>query len=239
MQVKANFHFHTKDDRNDKNNKIKGDIDYDLFDGILAAEKCEIKVLAVTCHNFVVTEKKYYEYAEKLGILLIPGIEKTIEKKHIVLLNVDKKAEEINTFKELEEYKKSNPNLLVLAPHPFFSLGYSLGKKLVQNIKLFDAIEYSWFHFKRFNLNKKAKKIAKKYNLPIIATSDTHNLNLLPKSYCILNLENLSWKSVKKAILDKNFENISPPQPFFSWDTWNWLPIIKKLQKIFNKKSGK
>jgi len=234
QKVKANLHFHTKDDRK-INGDLQGGVDYDPLKGLEKAKECEIKVLAVTCHNFVTTDEKYYNYAKKLGILLISGIEKEIEKKHVVILNVGKEAEKINTFEELAKYKKANPNILILAPHPFFKFGHSLGKKLLKYLYLFDAIEYSWFYFKKFNLNKKAEKIAKEHNLPLIATSDTHNLNLLDKSYCLLNLKNLSWENAKEAILNKDFENISSPQPFFSWDTWNWLPMIKKLQKTLTK----
>jgi len=231
--MKVNLHFHTKEDKED--NGKKSIVSYDLFEGLDKAKECGFKILAVTCHNFVVTEKKYYDYAQKIGILLIPGIEKTIEKKHVLIINAEKSAENIKTFKDLQNYKKNYSECLIIAPHPFFIIGKSLGKKLIENINLFDAVEYSWFHFKKLNLNKKAEKIAQKFNLPLIATSDTHSLNNLPKSYCTLKINDISWKGVKDAILSKNFKNFSPPQPFFSFETWNWLPTIKKIQKIISK----
>jgi predicted metal-dependent phosphoesterase TrpH len=240
MKVKANLHLHTKDDKDIKRGYVKNIIaNYSLFEALDKAKENDIKVLAVTCHDFVVDDKKYYDYAKNLGIFLIPGIEKTIENCHILILNTRKEAEKLKTFKDLIEYKAKHPEIFFIAPHPFF-FHQSLGNKLYKYINIFDAIEWSWFYFKFFNLNKKAKKIAEKFNLPLIATSDTHNLNLLDKNYIILDIEEntkieeLSFYKIKELLIKRKYENYTQPAKLISWDTWNWIPFIKKIQKFLH-----
>lgn len=63
-------------------------------------------------------------------------------------------------------------------------------KQLEENIGLFDAIEYSWFHSKRINkANEKAIQIGEKYNLPLIGTSDNHLLRFFDKTYSHIEAE--------------------------------------------------
>lgn len=233
MQIKANLHLHTRDDVEDKPHK-NIIAKYTLFEAIQKAKEKNINILAATCHNFVYTEEEYYDYAKKLGILLIPGIEKTIEKKHVLIINLpkNKEIEKIKTFEELKKYKERNPKIFIIAPHPFYRTSYSLGTKLLKNIEVFDAIEHSWFYFKFFNPNKKAQKISQKFNLPLIATSDTHNLNMLDKSYIIADIKELSFEALKEALIKGHYRNFSSPPKFFSWDTWNWLKPVEKIQKL-------
>jgi len=181
MQLKANLHTHTADDPIDK-------LSYSTYETIDKAKKQGFNILAFTFHGKFFYEKKYIDYAQQKGILLIPGIEQWIEKKHVVILNCDKKIEKVRTFEDLKKYKNLRPQTFVLAPHPFVWSSKSLGKKLIQNIRLFDAIELSIFSNKIFNFNKKAEKIAEKYNKPIIATSDTHFLKALKRSYCLIEI---------------------------------------------------
>jgi len=209
MELKINFHSHTGDDPKDK-------IKYSAFELIDEAKKLNFDVLAITCHYKFTHKKEYARYAEKKNILLIPGIEAKIEKKHVIILNCDKKAEEIKTFNELKEYKKQNPRIFIIAPHPFVPNipRVSLAKKLVRHIDLFDAIELTVFSNKFFNFNKKARLIAEKYDKPLVATSDTHYLRDLNRGYIVIDAREKTVEAILQALKQKNHKNkITPMSP--------------------------
>jgi len=229
VKLKANLHFHSSDDPQDC-------IEYTFFEGIDEAARGNFEVLALTCHDFFVDKNEYREYAAKKNILFIPGIEKTIQKKHVVILNASKEAENIKNFEDLAVYKKNNPHCFIMAPHPYFHGGSSLKKSLENNINLFDAIEFSWFYSKMFNCNKRAESIAKKYNLPLIATSDTHILPFINLSYSLIEAEEKNIAAIFEAIRKKRFININPPKKI--WREMIW-PVLKfegrKKIKLFRK----
>jgi len=167
--MKIDLHIHTKEDSVDE------DLDYSMKDVIDKAKEKGIEVIAFTFHDRYFSNKKISDYAKKKEILIIPGVEKTIEGKHVLIYNCKTDVSKINTFKDLKELRKQK-NVLIGAPHPFFKDGTCLGRKIVKYLYLFDFVEYCWFHTKLINFNKKAVKISKKYNIPLLATTDLHHL---------------------------------------------------------------
>ncbi len=200
MILKANFHFHTAEDEI----KIAS---YSIYQGINYAKERGFDVLAYTPHKKFLFKDEYAEYAKNKGILLIPGVELAFGKKHVVVLNCGKEAENIKTFKELADYKHKNPQILILAPHPFVASMKSLFSDLLKNIELFDAIEMTVFSNKMLNFNKKAEKMAEKYNKPFIATSDTHFLKDIERGYSLIDAENKTIESIFEAVKKGNFKN--------------------------------
>lgn len=179
--LKADFHIHVQGDPcHDHKYTAQQLIDY--------ASKLNFQVLAITNHNQVFYNQDLANYAKSKNILLIPGIEKSIQGKEVLIYNItQKQANQIKTFQDLKKFKQQNKNSLIIAPHPFYFLRGCLGKKLEQHINLFDAIEYCHFHHKLINRNKKAVKIAKKHNKPLIGTSDVHHLFQFNKTYTLIN----------------------------------------------------
>jgi predicted metal-dependent phosphoesterase TrpH len=202
MILKSNLHFHTKNDVLDR--KIAP---YDIYEGIDYAKEKGFDVLAFTPHRKFLFRNEYVEYAARKGILLIPGAEIEIKGKHIVVLNCDKKIEEIKNFIDLKNYKIKRPRIFIIAPHPFVFSPKSLFSNLIKNINLFDAIEMSVFSNKLFNFNKKAKEVAEKYNLPFIAASDTHFLKDLERGYALIDAKDKTVESVFAAMREKRFQN--------------------------------
>lgn len=215
MKFKTNLHLHTNDDPQDV-------ILYSFYDIVHEAKKLDFQVLALTCHNRFIEDQEYKSFAEQNGILLILGVEKTIEGKHVVVLNPDTQIELINTFADLGRYKSDHPEIFIIASHPYFPDPSSLLGKLKQHIELFDAIELSWFYSKWIDFNKPAEKIAKRYNLPYLATSDTHHIELLNSSYAQIEVKEKTSEAIFDAIRKKRFENISSPQLFLKEMVWRW-----------------
>lgn len=197
--LKANLHMHTKDDPKDH-------LEYSTYNIVDHAYELGFNVLSLTCHQTFVYKKEYTEYAKRKGILLIPGIELLVEKKHIVVLNCDKESEKVKTFEDLKKYKIQRPQIFILAPHPFVFSKKSLGDKLIKNIDIFDAVEESIYSNDIFNFNKKAIDVARKYNKPIIATSDTHQLKDLKRGYVLINTKNKIIPDILLALKKRDFE---------------------------------
>ncbi|MBP7898470.1 hypothetical protein KAZ92_00780, partial [Candidatus Gracilibacteria bacterium] len=202
--LKVQFHVHTSEDPVDHPKHTPEQ----MLD--FAAEK-KYDVVAMTHHDSFFFNDEIKAYAEKLGILLVPGIEKTVARRHVLIINATKDAENIHTFYDLCKYRKSHPDCLVIAAHPYYPRGFCLQEKLLENINLFDAIEDSWFHTEKLNMfNKRAEKIAKLHKKAFIGTSDNHILQYFDQNYSLVHAEK-NWKSIREAILANKIE--SKPTP--------------------------
>lgn len=187
------------------------------------AVKLKFDVLAITEHtgystlrgmvylkNPLSTYYKFKDYARKKGILLIPGVEIYIEGRDVLLINFKGDYRRYKEIEQLEELKKEN--VMIIAPHPYFPGASSLNKKLVQHIKLFDAIELSHFYMKNLNFNKKAEQTAKKYHKPLIANSDAHFLFAFGRNYSFVYSEK-KIDSILEAIRKNKIRIMTKP-----WD---------------------
>lgn len=203
MKIKTDFHLHTSDDRVDNiQHTAKKLIDKAAASGFGA--------LAITNHDTFTFSKTLKSYAEDCGILLIPGIERSIYGKHVLILNANPGIEKIQNFAELKSAKKQD-DLFIIAPHPFYPTGTCLRNKLLQNIELFDAIEFSYFYTKWFNFNKKAIKVSRQYNLPLIGNSDCHQLDFLGLCHSYLEVESPTQEDIFHAIKNNKVEIKSHP----------------------------
>ena len=223
MILKTNLHFHTANDE-----KIAC---YDIYQGIDYAQKQGFDVLAYTSHRKFKFKQDYADYAAEKGILLIPGIEMEIKNKHIVVLNCNKEIESIKSFLELVDYKRKNPQIFVLAAHPFVWSPKSLRSKLLTNINLFDAIELTVFSNKIFNFNKKSQEVAEKYQKPLIATSDTHFLKDLKRGYSLIDSEEKTAESIFTGIRKGDFQNRLNSMDLFAMAEFQ---VKSRFYSIFN-----
>ena len=146
--LKADLHLHTCDGIKDEY------ISYDAFKLIDVAMLMGYEVLSITNHDTVTYNDYLKDYASERGILLIPGIELTLNRKHVLVYNV---PDPVNTIKDIRKIARvKDRNNLFMAPHPFFPSGYSLGKRFVTWQYLFDAVELCHFYTDFINFNKKA-----------------------------------------------------------------------------------
>ena len=77
------------------------------------------EILAITCHNMDIWTETLAEYADTLGIRLIPGMEVTAEKtRHVLVYNFRTCPEDLDTLKKIRA--RSRKDTLVIAPHAFF-----------------------------------------------------------------------------------------------------------------------
>jgi predicted metal-dependent phosphoesterase TrpH len=217
MKLKASLHIHTKEDF------VDGYVvRYNIYELIDYAAKNNFKILALTGHKKFIYRPEFGKYAEKKGIILVPGVELHINRflfltDHIIVLNCGKDVEKIKNINDLLEYRKANPEIFVLAPHPGFGFLESISiNKLIKNIDLFDGFEHSWFYSKKVNLNKKVVSLAKKFNKPLVATADAHILTYFNTDYAIIDAEYFSSSSVLDALRRGRVANVTSPKSIFS-----------------------
>lgn len=176
--IKLDLHIHTLDDPKDK-------LDYSARELIGRARRLGFDVLAITLHDAVFDTADVFEAAARAGILLIPAAEMRIEGADIILLNVSRgDVDGVYSFDDVRQLRaRRGHSVFTIAPHPFYLLGGSIGKRLVREIDCFDAIELCHFHKGFFNPNRRAIEVAKEFGKPLIATSDAHQLSAFGHHY--------------------------------------------------------
>src|SRR5919108_2182997 len=111
--LKVDLHTHTSDDPVDR-------IPHSTTDLIDRAAALGYDAIAVTLHEHQLDLGPFESYAAERGIVLIPGVERTIAGKHVLLLNFESGADRIRSFDDLARLKRQQSGLGSSA-HPFFS----------------------------------------------------------------------------------------------------------------------
>ncbi len=179
-ELKADFHVHTGEDPEDN-------ISYSATDLIDRAVEHGFDVLAITNHNVITHDRELARYAEKRGILLIPGVERTINRKHVLIINAGEEDVKAKSFRKLARLKGDSK--LIIAPHPFFPGINCLWGDLLRHIALFDAIEYSHYYTHSVNFNRKAVDLARQCGIPLVGTSDAHMPHQFGTTYTMIRSE--------------------------------------------------
>ncbi len=165
---RCDIHLHSGDDPRDQ-------LHYSTDALFARAAHRGLDVVSLTLHNTWSYTPELAARAAAQGLLLVPGIEKDIEGRHVLIYNADADVEQVETFDELRAYKR--PEMLVMAPHPFYPARTCLREKLLAHLDLFDAIEFCWFYHPRLNWNRMAQRVAVERGLPLVGTSDSHTLD--------------------------------------------------------------
>ena len=176
--IKVDLHIHTLDDPRDH-------LDYSAHQLLERARELGFGALAITLHDKVFDRAEVFADAAAMGITLIQAAEMRLEGADVVLLNVQpNEIENLRTFDDLRQLRaRRGDSLFCFAPHPFFYLGASIGRRLLREVDCFDAIEICHFHKGLFDLNRRARRIAQAHNKPLLATSDAHRLQAFGGHY--------------------------------------------------------
>lgn len=219
--LKAEFHAHCSLDPSDS--RICRYTPEQLID---EAARLGYGILALTCHNTDVWTEDLSEYARKLGITLIPGMEVKAEKtRHVLVYNFRTAAENLDTLKKIRA--RSAADTLVIAPHPFFPERSCLRTMLIQNLDVFDAIEYSGFQVPGLNFNRRSVIVAREAGKPLVGSGDVHFLWQLGRTFTWVYAEpevSSVLEAVKRGMVRLE---VSP----LSWReaaTW-WATVISRM----------
>jgi predicted metal-dependent phosphoesterase TrpH len=216
VKLKMELHCHTDFDPEDW-------ISYSAHQLIDAAARHGIGVLAITCHRALQWSKALAEYAESAGVLLIPGVEAKIEGKDVLIYGLERFHHPMS-FRQLRELRHANPDILTIAPHPFYPASSCLGQKLFLHQDCFDAIEYCHFYTRHLNFNDKAVEASRALKKPLVGTSDIHFLSQIGKTTSTVTVPERSFAAVSAAIKRGNMELHTKPLP--------WLELSSQILKM-------
>jgi predicted metal-dependent phosphoesterase TrpH len=208
--VKIDLHIHTLDDPKDA-------VDYSAHQLLESASELGFGVLAITLHDAVFDRKEVFADAAAMGILLIPAAEVRLCGADVIVLNVT--AEEIADLKDFDDLRllraRRGNSIFIIAAHPFYVFGGSIGSRLVAEIDCFDAIEFCHFHVGLFNPNRRARRVASRFGKPLIATSDAHRLHAFGRHYTSIPMPPaLTVENVFTALRGSSLRLTSPPCSF-------------------------
>ena len=176
--IKIDLHIHTLDDPKDA-------VDFSAHQLLERARALGFRVLAITLHDAVFDRKEVFADAAAMGILLISAAEVRLLGADVIVLNVT--AEEIAALKSFNDLRalraRRGDSIFMMAPHPFYVFGGSIGSRMLTEIDCFDAIEFCHFHIGPFNPNRRAARVAERFRKPMIATSDAHRLHAFGRHY--------------------------------------------------------
>ena len=177
--LKVELHAHTADDPQDA-------IPHSTIELIDRAASLGYAAVAITLHDLQLDLQPFVPYARERGVVLIPGIEKTIRGKHVLLLNFREPVEQIQTFDDLLKVKQRSGGL-VIAPHPFYPTRTCLHGVLDEYLPVFDAIEFNAFYTSTVNFNRAAVRWAAARGKPMVGNGDVHVLSQLGATYSLVN----------------------------------------------------
>ena len=208
--IKLDLHIHTLDDPKDK-------IDYTAHELLERAKALGFAVLAITLHDSVFDREEVFADAKRMGILLIPAAEMRVEGADIILLNVSgAETAKLKSFADVRELRRQRgATIFTIAPHPFYVLGGSIGKKIFEVIDCFDGIELCHFHKGIFNPNWPAIRLAKRTGKPLIATSDAHRLHDFGRHFTSMRSPTeITVQNIFQGLRDGPLKLSSPPATF-------------------------
>src|SRR5262245_14428841 len=179
--LKVNLHTHPAAAPPDR-------IPYSTRQLIDRASELGYSALAITLHDRQLDVVPHAEYARARGVTLIAGIERTIEGRHVLLINYSRAAESIASFEELAHLRERERGL-VIAAHPFFPAMSALRRSLTRYAHLFDAVEWNGMFTRAVNFNVFAEQWAQRHGKPLVGNGDVHRLEQLGTTYSLVDAE--------------------------------------------------
>jgi predicted metal-dependent phosphoesterase TrpH len=176
-----------------------------LFQHIDRAKEVGLDAIAITWHRKVCADAEAFAYARERGILLIPGMEAEVDRRHLVVLNLaegDLPPEP--TWNQIRALRLRKPEVFVMAPHPFYPHPTCLGKMLNEHPDCIDAVEWCFIHVHwlpgRVNPNLRAVRWAHKHGKTMIACSDAHTLQSIGRNASTIEADELTTEALFAGI---------------------------------------
>jgi predicted metal-dependent phosphoesterase TrpH len=178
--LKVDLHLHTSEDPVDR-------ISYSAAELVDRAAELGFGALAITLHDGQLENARLSDRARERGVILIPGVERTIRGRHVLMLNFP--ADAAMAVTSLDDLARARTRYrgLVIAPHPWFPGRSCLGSALDARPDLFDAVEWSYFWTRAIDFNTHAARWAERQAKPLAGNSDLHDLRQLGRTYSLVD----------------------------------------------------
>lgn len=192
---RVDLHHHVDSDPEDV-------IGYSAVELAEAARGHGLDAIAITPHDGLFDDPCAVDRAARIGVLLIPGIEKKIGGREVLILNVGPgEVPSGFSFEGLRGLRAAaGDRILTIAPHPFYPLRTSLGRGLDGVADCIDAVEVAHLHGFGIDPNARAERWANARGKPLVANSDTHDLGMLGRNFTEVEADRLEAVSLFRAI---------------------------------------
>ena len=166
-------------------------------------------------------------------LTVVGGQEVPTKQGHILTVGA---TSQIKNYKEMKETieEAKDKDAIIIADHPFTSVWGGMGKEnLEKHLDDWDGIEFNSqnitlipFLLDQRKSNYEAEEFSKKYNIPLIATSDSHRLEEIARSYITfkeklgLMYDNRLISKLRSIIKSKNFDNVKRYNTWGSFVSW-------------------
>ena len=202
-----------------------------IFEHIDQAKKVGLDAIAVTYHRKICVNPEAEEYARERGMLLIPGMEAEVNRRHLVVLNLAKgDLSPEPTWNEIRALRLRKPDVLIMAPHPFYPHPSCLGRAMEGHADCIDAVEWCFIHVNwlhgRINPNARAARWAEKHGKTVVASSDAHSLGSIGRNASTVDAEELTCESI--------FAGIRAGRVTFDRSSMPVIPLIYETGKAMS-----
>ncbi len=136
--------------------------------------------------------------AKEIGsdLIVIPGVEVSSSKGHILVLGVRESIEPGLSPEETIK-KARQQGAVVIIPHPFKMTSHGIG--YVDGLDT-DAVEVLNSRCVTNGPNNKARKVAQELGLPMVGGSDSHEAEMVGRSYTEIQADSRTVEGVLDAI---------------------------------------
>jgi predicted metal-dependent phosphoesterase TrpH len=179
--LKVELHAHTDQDPADR-------LPHTTAELVDRAAALGYDALAVTLHDRYFDPAPHAAYAASRNIVLLSGIERTIEGRHVLLINFPPAVVEVRSFADIEALKRTT-NGLVVAPHAFYPVASALRRELDLQVAVVDAIEINSMFTRLIDFNTSAASWARTNGKPLVGNTDLHLLEQLGTTYSLVDAD--------------------------------------------------
>jgi predicted metal-dependent phosphoesterase TrpH len=176
--VKLELHAHTSDDPADL-------ITHSTRQLVDRAATLGYGGLAITLHDRYFDPTPHAAYARERGVVLLSGIERTIGRQHVLLINFPAAAADARGFEDVARLKERYGGLVV-APHPFYPIPSALGASLDRHTALVDAVEVNAMYTRLVDFNRRAVAWARAHDKPLVGNTDLHLLDQMGTTFSLV-----------------------------------------------------
>ncbi len=166
------------------------------------AREAELDALAVTDHDAITASLEAVELATDYGIIGIPGMEVTSAAGHVLALGVRELVPDGRPFVETVELIHEHDGIAVV-PHPFQKSRSGVGPNVTdEELATADAIEVYNSRLLTGRGNRRAKRFAREYGLPMTAGSDAHISQMVGRAVTLIDTDDRTVEGILDGIRD-------------------------------------
>ncbi len=227
--IKIDLHAHTADDPADL-------IPHSTIELIEHAADLGFDALAITLHDRQLDVGRLQDFARERHVVLIPGIERTIHGKHVLLINFPGATEQVQSFEDVAALKRAHPEGLVIAPHAFYPGATCLRRLMDRHAALFDAVEINYFYTPSVDFNRPAVRWASLHDKPLVGNSDLHRLHQLGRTYSLVESEPDAaaiCTAIKAGRVEVRSRPITMRQAMAHFSDLSIAGVVKSLRQLW------